>query len=126
MASRVGDGSAPSRVSERRAAARDRSGGAYTRRRAEIVAAAASIFREKGYQATTLADVSEAVGVDRASLYFYVASKDEIFDEIVSELVTANTAEAERIAASPAPAPDRLRTLVLQLMRSYGDNYPFF
>ena len=112
-------------ISKRRAAARGRSGEAYTRRRAEIVAAAATIFREKGYQASTLADVSEAIGMDRASLYFYVSSKDEIFDEIVTELVKANTDEAERIAAGTEPAPAKLRALVLQLMRSYADNYPF-
>ena len=120
----AGDG-APSNISKRRAAARDRSGEAYTRRRAEIVSAAATIFRQKGYQASTLADVSEAVGVDRASLYFYVSSKDEIFDEIVSELVKTNTVEAERIAGSDAPAPDKLRTLVVSLMVSYAENYPF-
>ncbi|MCW2616522.1 MAG: hypothetical protein JWN08_3516 [Frankiales bacterium] len=125
MASRAEGERAQSSISRRRAAARDRSGEAYTRRRSEIVAAAATIFRQKGYQATTLADVSEAVGVDRASLYFYVSSKDEIFDEIVTELVKANTVEAERIAASAAAAPAKLRTLVLSLMRSYSDNYPF-
>ena len=112
-------------ISRRRAAARGRSGEAYNRRRGEIVAAAAKIFREKGYQATTLADVSEAIGMERASLYFYVSSKDEIFDEIVTELVKANTDEAERIAAGTEPAPVKLRALVLQLMRSYADNYPF-
>lgn len=115
----------PSSISMRRAAARDRSGQAYTRRRKEIIEAAATIFRQKGYQASTLADVSEAIGVDRASLYFYVGSKDEIFDEIVTDLVKANTVEVERIAASQEPAPEKLRTLVLQLMRSYSDNYPF-
>ena len=125
MAGSAPGGEVPSSISRRRAAARDRSGEAYTRRRAEIVAAAATIFRQKGYQASTLADVSEAVGVDRASLYFYVSSKDEIFDEIVTDLVKANTVEAERIAASSESAPAKLRTLVLQLMGSYGDNYPF-
>ena len=63
--------------------------------------------------------------MDRASLYFYVSSKDEIFDEIVTELVKANTDEAERIAATSGPAPAKLRALVLQLMQSYADNYPF-
>lgn len=121
----AGEAGARSSISKRRAAARGRSGEAYTRRRAEIIAAAATIFRHKGYQASTLADVSEAIGMDRASLYFYVSSKEEIFDEIVTDLVKANTDEAERIAASPVSASAKLRTLVLQLMQSYADNYPF-
>ena len=116
---------APSSISKRRAAARSRSGGAYVRRRAEIISAAAQVFRDKGYQASTLADVSEAVGMDRASLYFYVGSKEEIFDEIVTDLVKANTEQAEGIAASNDPVPTKLRTLVQQLMLSYAENYPF-
>lgn len=114
-----------SSISRRRAAARDRSGEAYMRRRNEIIQAAAEVFRNKGYQASTLADVSEAVGVDRASLYFYVGSKEEIFDEIVTDVVKANLAIAEEIRDSSEPAPAKLRRLVSQLMSSYAEHYPF-
>ncbi len=114
-----------SAIGQRRASARDRSGEAYRRRRAEIFAAAASVFREKGYQASTLADVAEVVGVDRASLYFYVSSKQQIFDEIVSDVVTSNTLAAEEIAAAELPAPDKVRLLIRQLMESFGESYPF-
>jgi len=114
-----------SSISRRRTAAKDRSGEAYTKRRQEILDAAAAVFRTKGYQSATLADVSEAVGVDRASLYFYVSSKEEIFDELVSGVVKANLAIAEDICAADDLAPVKLRQLVTQLMNSYAENYPF-
>jgi len=116
---------APSCIGKRRAAARNRNGEAYARRRAEIVAAGAKVFRSKGYRASTLADVSEAVGVGRASLYFYVGSKQELFEEIVTDLVKADLAVAEGIAASKDPATVKLRKLMTQSMWSYAENYSF-
>jgi len=114
-----------SSIGRRRAAARDRSGAAYKKRREEIIQAAALVFRSKGYRATTLADVAEAVGGDRASLYFYISSKEEIFDEIVSDVVKSNLAVAEEIRDSKAPVTSKLRTLIVQLMEAYAEAYPF-
>ena len=53
----------------RLAAARDEGKAAYQQRRAEIIAAAAEIFKKHGYRGTKLTDVSEALQLDRASLY---------------------------------------------------------
>lgn len=119
------DGEQRSSLGMRRAAARRRNGVAYTRRRADIIAAAAAVFRSKGYHASTLVDVSEAVGVDRASLYFYVASKEEIFEEIVTDLVEANVVAVELIMTSAEPAPSKVRRLVTQVMTAYAESYPF-
>src|SRR5436309_11157977 len=47
----------------------------YVARREEIVAAAAEVFHEKGYDAGTLDDVADALDLRRASLYYYVRSK---------------------------------------------------
>lgn len=112
-------------IGRRRAAARDRKKGGYNIRRAEIVSAAAQVFKSRGYQRTTLADIAEAVGTERASLYYYVSSKEELLDEVVTDVVRANLVVAETIRDSPGPAPDKLRELVAQLMVSYAEHYPF-
>lgn len=109
----------------RRAAARDARGADYQRRREEIVRAAAQVFREKGYRGTGVADVARVVGVDRATIYYYVGGKDELLDEIATELVLANLGVVEDIRDSPGDAPEKIRTLVTQLMASYVENYPF-
>ena len=46
-------------ISRRRAAALAEGGAAYAERRAEIIATAARIFREKGFRGASLADVAE-------------------------------------------------------------------
>jgi AcrR family transcriptional regulator len=114
-----------SRIARRREAALDEGSAGYLERRAEIFAAAKEIFRRNGYRGTALTQVSEALGMDRASLYYYVGSKEELFHEIVGEAVEANAEAAERIAGGPGTPPEKLRSLVVGLMQSYADTYPF-
>lgn len=114
-----------SAMGRRRAAARDGGRLNYQVRREEIIGAAAQVFADKGYRGTTLADVAEAVGADRATLYYYVGSKEELLDAVVTDVVKDNLTEAERIRDSDAPVPDKLRLLVQQLMDSYAAHYPF-
>lgn len=83
------------------------------------------MFRNKGYRGTSLADIAEAVGGDRATLYYYIGGKEELFDEIVTDVVQANLVAVESIRDAEEPAPDKLRRLVTQLMSSYAEHYPF-
>lgn len=109
----------------RRAAQRDKSNAAYQNRRAEIFEAAGRVFKKKGFQATSLGDVAEAMGTDRANLYYYVSSKQELLDGVVSKPVRNNVAQARAIAATSDTPAAKLRTLIIELMRSYAQHYPF-
>jgi len=112
-------------IARRRKAARDEGGAAYLERRAELVQAAAGVFREKGLSQATLNDVADAIGGDRASLYYYFASKQELFHEVVLEAVEANVQRAEDIHAQDLGAPEKVRALVHALLGSYAEHYPF-
>jgi AcrR family transcriptional regulator len=48
-----------------------------------IVQKAASMFREKGFPATSMRDLAESVGIEAASLYNHIQSKSEILQEII-------------------------------------------
>jgi TetR/AcrR family transcriptional regulator, cholesterol catabolism regulator len=113
-----------SNIARRRAAARDVQRSAYLDRRQEIVRTAADVFKDRGYQGTTLNHVAEALGTDRASLYYYVGSKEELFQEIVREAVGVNLATITAIRNSDARANEKLRRLIVELMSSYADFYP--
>ncbi len=112
-------------IGRRRAAARDEGGRTYQERRAEIIRAAAQMFKANGYRGTKLGDVAEALGLDRASLYYYIGGKEELFQEVVGGAVEANAVAAEEIRRGPGTAPEKLRELIIALMVSYADNYPF-
>lgn len=63
--------------------------------------------------------------MDRASLYYYVGSKEELFHEVVGGAVATNADAAEQVLAGPGRAPDKLRRLITDLMVSYAGTYPF-
>ena len=112
-------------IGRRRAAALDEGSQEYRQRRAEIIRAAAGVFKENGFRATKLGDVADALDMDRASLYYYVGGKEELFHEVVGGAVAANADAAEAIHQGPGTAPEKLRALITGLMVSYAENYPF-
>lgn len=116
---------ANSGIGRRRKAAQGEGREAYQERRREIIEAAATVFKKNGFQGSSIADVAHALNTDRATLYYYIGSKNELFDEVVTEAVEANVARAEAIRDSDAPAPEKLRTLIESLMASYAEHYPF-
>lgn len=118
-------GVAVSNIGQRRAAAKDDSSVAYAERREEIKRAAGELFKRHGFRGTSIGKVAEALKLDRATLYYYIGSKEELFDEVVSEAVEANLQVAQAILAGDASAPEKLHDLVTSLMRSYADHYPF-
>jgi AcrR family transcriptional regulator len=116
--------STPSGIGRRRAAALIDGNEDYKARRAELIRVAAAVFKEKGYEAATLNDVAQRVGADRASLYYYVGGKEELFQEAVREAVEANLAEVERILQLDAKPEEKLRLSVERLIWSYEEHYP--
>jgi AcrR family transcriptional regulator len=51
--------------------------------RDEILLAAAQIFSQKGFHATSMQDIAQAVNLQKASLYHHVTSKQEILVEVL-------------------------------------------
>jgi AcrR family transcriptional regulator len=115
-----------SNISRRRRSALSEGGAEYTAKRQELVRIAAKLFKESGFNSTRLADIAKEAGLDRATLYYYVGSKEELFREAVEGVLDANVAEAERLLADTSlDWAARLRLIVERLMVSYEENYPF-
>lgn len=62
-------------------------------RRMEIVAAAQKCFAEKGLHGASVADIARQAGLSVGQLYRVFASKEEIIEVIVSEIVNARVGE---------------------------------
>lgn len=111
-------------IGKRRAAAKVDRAPNYEKRRKEISEAAARVFNRRGFRGTTISAVAEELSIDRASLYYYISSKEELFDELVREVSEDNVAMARKIQSSKQAPPDKLRELILELMRAYARSYP--
>lgn len=112
-------------IGRRRAAAQGENRTAYRERRQEIITVAANLFKARGFRGTSIGQIAEALDTDRATLYYYIGSKEELFDEVVTDAVRANVAFAESVRDGGGTAPEKLRTLMTALMQSYAENYPF-
>jgi AcrR family transcriptional regulator len=114
-----------SNISRRRQTALQDGSADYLAKRAELVEIAGRQFKANGFKATTLAEIGHKAGLDRATVYYYFGSKEELFRECVRLGVDANMAECERIFADKArPARGRLRAIIHELMAAYDHYYP--
>lgn len=68
-------------------------------RPAELLAAALTLFVDKGYAATSLERVASHAGVSKGTLYLYYKSKEALFKAVIQEGIIPVIAENEAIAA---------------------------
>jgi len=111
-------------IGQRRSAAHKESRASYSNRRQEISQAAIRVFNRLGYQGASLTAVAADMGVDRATLYYYFSSKEQLFDEIVRTVLESNDALARRIAESAISPARKMRELVSAMIFSYAETYP--
>lgn len=114
-----------SNIAKRRAVAKLDIDSDYVARRNELIAIAATLFREKGYAATRPADIAERAGIDRASLYYYIGGKEEMFREALGDIVEADIGVAYEIFNDTQSLPsERLARIVALLMRGFATSFP--
>ena len=81
-------------------------------RRAEIVAVARRLFATRGYAATSIQDLADEVGMLKGSLYYHIASKDELVTTIVCGFLDAGAAVLRHAEESGGSPRRRLRRFV--------------
>jgi AcrR family transcriptional regulator len=81
-------------------------------RLAEIYKIAAQIICEKGFDATSMNDIAEAVGITKAGIYHYIPGKKELLFEIMNYGMD----KLDRVVIAPARAiadpEERLRSII--------------
>ena len=88
------------------------SGAHLEERRVQILDAAAQVFAQGGFHATSMADVIQASGLSAGSMYRYFKSKDELIGAIVDRLMETVMAELTRVGQQAGPG---LATLPLSI-----------
>jgi AcrR family transcriptional regulator len=97
---------------------------AYAQRRQAMITAAAEVFRAKGLSDTSLHDISVSIGVDRASLYYYFGSKEQLFRAVILDSIEDVVTRTKAIAQGPGTGRSRLTALVTHIVRAYEIYYP--
>jgi len=76
------------------------------RRRQELIDHAARLFASQGYHPTSVTDVVDALGVGKGVFYWYFASKEELFRQILAD-AQRDLRRTQRQAISDEPDPVR-------------------
>ena len=78
----------------------------------QIYAAAARLFRDRGYPATSMRHLAEAVDLKASSLYNHIGSKEDILREICFENARKYLSNLNAVAESADSGLDKIKTLI--------------
>ena len=91
--------------------------------RERILEVALRLFREIGYQKTTVADIAKVLRMSPANVYRFFDSKKAIHEGVARSLMGEVEDAAQAIAAKPGLAAERLRELMTSIHRMNSERY---
>jgi AcrR family transcriptional regulator len=77
-----------------------------------VLAVAVEVFNERGYDGTSMRDLSERLGIAKSAIYHHVTGKEELLRLALDRALTGLSSVTDRARVLPAPAIDRLEYLV--------------
>ena len=90
--------------------------------RGRLLSAAAHLFRDKGFDRTTVRDIAASVGIQSGSIFHHFKSKEDILYAVMEEVIHFNTDRLRRAMAAESRPEAQLRALVrAELQSNVGD-----
>lgn len=91
-------------------------------RETELMLAATRLFRERGFHATSMQDLAEALAMNRGSLYHYIVSKDDLLWTVLNRAFDLLDARVTPVLEADAPAVSRLAAAIHEHLRVAADH----
>lgn len=95
--------------------------GRYDERRGEIADIASRLFAERGYHATSMQDLTDAIGLQRGALYHYINAKKDLLYLIHDRLIQPLNERLRDIDSREEPPEVALREIAHALMQTIHD-----
>ncbi|WP_181391940.1 TetR/AcrR family transcriptional regulator [Deinococcus irradiatisoli] len=83
-------------------------------RRRQIYAAATELFSVQGYRAASMRELAAALNMNKATLYHYVQSKEQLLTMLYTEVIAENTAIMQAVIGRGLSAAETLREVLVQ------------
>jgi AcrR family transcriptional regulator len=93
--------------------------------RAAITEAALKLFRENGYEATTMRAIAQEAGVSTGNAYYYFGSKEELVQQFYAHTHADHVAACRAILAAETEFAPRLRGTLRALIDVNGPYHAF-
>jgi len=91
--------------------------------RERIIVVAERLFRQLGYQKTTVADIAKELRMSPANVYRFFDSKKSIHEGVCRVLMGEVEEAAQAIKARPGSAAERMRELITTVHRMNSERY---
>jgi AcrR family transcriptional regulator len=91
--------------------------------RERILVVAERLFRQIGYQKTTVADIAKELRMSPANVYRFFDSKKAIHEGVARSLMSEVEGAAQAIMNRPGPAAERLREMITTINRMNTERY---
>ena len=92
-------------------------------RKEVILEKAANLFRKNGFNATSMRDLAENVGVEAASLYNHINSKAELLQELCFRIANKFTEHMDEVVASDQAAIVKIEAILRFHIRQMIHNF---
>lgn len=88
-----------------------------------ILQRAATMFRERGFAASSMRDLAETVGIEAASLYNHIRSKNEILEAICFEVANLFNERLQEVESSRQSSINKIESILRFHVEQMVDNY---
>jgi AcrR family transcriptional regulator len=90
-----------------------------------LLTVAVGVFNERGYDGTSMEDLSRKLGISKSSIYHHVDSKEDLLALALDRALDGLFAAADEVSTSTAPAMARLEQLVRGSVAVLADRLPY-
>jgi AcrR family transcriptional regulator len=90
-----------------------------------LLAVAVTVFNERGYDGTSMEDLSRRLGISKSSIYHHVDSKEELLALALDRALDGLFEVAGQVAQRDGPAIERLELLVRGSVAVLADRLPY-
>lgn len=95
-------------------------------KKTEILKTAARVFRAKGYHATRIQDVADALGMQKGSLYYYISTKEDLLKGLVEDILGQSVHLLNNIGNESLPPAQKLRLCIKAHLTLFHENIDAF
>jgi len=89
----------------------------------QILEVSAQIFRQKGFHATSMQDIADAVNLQKASLYHHVSSKQEILLALLDKALDMLTERLQVVIEKDMPADEKLHLAMQTFLEALNERH---